>query len=265
MLFDFGCFFLSFRLYICRKYCYNEGKRPKGGERVKIGLFSDPHYSSQELTGGNRRNNRSLEKMRRALEYFADERCDRVICLGDLTDTEETKEKEIANMGEIAALFRESAMPITVVMGNHDAYVFEAEEFYALLGGCQPVGIHEDGVHLLFIDLNYTADGVRYRPHGFHWDDVGMPDPEALRQTLAALDGNVYLFMHQNIDPALPAADHRAANADEVCRIIEESGKVKAVYQGHFHWGHRTNRNGVEYITLPAMAVYDDTCDIIEV
>ena len=34
-------------------------------------------------------------------------------------------------------------------------------------------------------------------------------------------------------------ADHRAANAEEICRIIEESGKVKAVYQGHFHWGNR--------------------------
>ena len=232
---------------------------------MKIGLFSDPHYSSQELTCGNRRNNLSLGKMRAALEYFEAEQCDRVICLGDLTDAEDTKVKEIANMREIAALFREFPMPITVIMGNHDAYVFEAEEFYALLGGCEPIDIHENGVHLLFLDLNYTAAGVRYRPHGFHWYDVGLPDPKGLEQKLAALDGDVYLFMHQNIDPAIPAADHRAANADEVCRIIEGSGKVKAVYQGHYHWGNHSKQGGVEYVTLPAMAVYDDTCQIIEV
>ena len=64
---------------------------------MKIGLFSDPHYSSQELTGGNRRNNLSLGKMRRALEHFAAAGCDRVICLGDLTDTEDTKAQEEAN------------------------------------------------------------------------------------------------------------------------------------------------------------------------
>lgn len=233
---------------------------------MKIGLFSDPHYSSQELTGGNRRNNLSLGKMRAALAHFAAAGCDRVICLGDLTDTEDSKEKEIANMREIASLFAEFSMPITVVMGNHDAYVFTAEEFYALLGGCEPTPIHEEGLHLLFLDANYTSQGVRYTPHGFHWDDVGLPDPEGLRQQLAALDGDAYLFMHQNIDPAIEAADHRLANADEVCGIVEESGKVKAVYQGHFHWGNRSHRNGVDYITLPAMAVYEDnTCIIIDI
>ena len=232
---------------------------------MKIGLFADPHYSSQELTGGNRRNNLSLGKMRAALEHFAAAGCDRVICLGDLTDTEDTKEKEIANMGEIAALFSEFSMPVHVIMGNHDAYVFTAEEFYALLGGCEPVDIHEEGKHLLFLNTNYTASGIPYTPHGFHWDDVGLPDPEGLREQLAALDGDVYLFMHQNVDPAIPAQDHRLANADEVCAIIEDSGMVKAVYQGHFHWGNRSSRGGVEYITLPAMAVYDETCMIIEV
>lgn len=232
---------------------------------MKIGLFADPHYSSQELTCGNRRNNLSLGKMRAALERFAAAGCDRVICLGDLTDTEDTKAQEEANMRAIAALFGEFSMPITVIMGNHDAYVFTPEEFYALLGGCEPTPIHGEGVHLLFLDANYTADGLRYTPHGFRWDDVGLPDPSALQAQLDALEGDVYLFMHQNIDPAIPAADHRLANADEVCRIIEGSGKVKAVYQGHYHWGNRSGRNGVEYVTLPAMAVYDDTSIIIEV
>lgn len=232
---------------------------------MKIGLFSDPHYSSQELTGGNRRNNLSLGKMRRALEHFAAAGCDRVICLGDLTDTEETKAREEANMRQIAALFSEFSMPITVVMGNHDAYVFTADEFYTLLGGCEPAPIHEDGVHLLFLDANYTAAGERYVPHGFAWDDVGLPDPAALQAQLADLDGDVYVFLHQNIDPAVPARDHCLANADAVCAIIEQSGKVRAVYQGHFHWGNRSERNGVAYVTLPAMAVYDDTEIIIEV
>ena len=230
---------------------------------MRIGIFSDPHYSSQELTGGNRRNNLSLGKMRVALEQFQAQGCDRVICLGDLTDGETTREKEVSNMGEIAALFASFPMPIQVVMGNHDAYVFEEQEFYSLLGGCEPTDVHGDGVHLIFVDANYTAQGVRYIPHGFHWDDVGLPDPDGLREKLAACDGDVYLFMHQNIDPAIPAQDHRLANSDEVCAIIEESGKVKAVYQGHYHWGNRSQHGGVDYVTLPAMAVYEENIWII--
>ena len=35
--------------------------------------------------------------------------------------------------------------------------------------------------------------------------------------------------------------------------IVRESGAVKAVYQGHFHPGCRSEYDGVSYITLPAM------------
>ena len=101
---------------------------------MKIGLYSDPHYSSQEITGGNRYNSRSLDKMRAAYEDFKAAGCDLIVCLGDLTDTEDTKEREVANMQEMAALFASCPIPTVVVMGNHDAYVFEPEEFYRLLG-----------------------------------------------------------------------------------------------------------------------------------
>ena len=62
---------------------------------MKIGMFSDPHYSSAEETCGNRYNSRSLEKMKRALAFFTENMCDMVIILGDVTDTEPEREMEI--------------------------------------------------------------------------------------------------------------------------------------------------------------------------
>lgn len=230
---------------------------------MKIGLYSDPHYSSQELTGGNRYNSRSLEKMRAAYADFEAAGCDLIVCLGDLTDTEDTREQEIANMGAIAALFAACPIPTVCVMGNHDAYVFEPADFYALLDGHEPTDVTAEGKTLLFLSANHNPDGSPYHPHAFRWDKCYVPT-EGLAERLDTATGEVYVFLHQNLDAACPA-DHRPVNADEVCRILSASGKVKAVYQGHFHWGADTEKDGVHYVTLPAMCCYENTHRIIEI
>lgn len=230
---------------------------------MKIGLYSDPHYSSQELTGGNRYNSRSLEKMRAAYSDFTAAGCDLIVCLGDLTDTEDTREREEANMAQIAALLDTCPIPTVCVMGNHDAYVFEPADFYALLGGHEPTDVTAEGKTLLFLSANHNPDGSPYRPHSFHWDKCYVPT-EGLAERIAAAEGDVTVFLHQNLDAACPA-DHRPVNADEVCRILAESGKVKAVYQGHFHWGADTEKDGIHYITLPAMCCFENTHRIIEI
>lgn len=230
---------------------------------MKIGLYSDPHYSSQELTGGNRYNSRSLDKMKAAYADFEAAGCDLIVCLGDLTDTEDTHEQEVENMRQIAALFAACPIPTVCVMGNHDAYVFEPREFYALLGGCEPLDWVDEGKTLLFLSANHNPDGSAYRPHAFHWDQCYVPT-EGLAERLAAAEGEVYVFLHQNLDAACPA-DHRPVNADAVCAVLEAAGNVKAVYQGHFHWGADTEKDGVRYVTLPAMCCYENTHRIIEI
>ena len=230
---------------------------------MKIGIYSDPHYSSQEITGGNRYNSRSLDKMRGAYRDFEEAGCDLIVCLGDLTDTEDTKEREIANMREIAAFCAACPIPTVVVMGNHDAYVFEPEEFYGLLGGCEPTDRVVDGKALMFLSANHNPDGSPYHPHAFHWDKCYIPT-EGLAERLEKAVGDVTVFLHQNLDAACPD-DHRPRNADEVCRILADSAKVKTVYQGHFHWGADTQCDGIRYVTLPAMCCFDNTHKIIEI
>ena len=230
---------------------------------MKIGLYSDPHYSSQEITGGNRYNSRSLDKMKAAYADFEAAGCDLIVCLGDLTDTEDTHEKEVENMRQIAALFAACSIPTVCVMGNHDAYVFEPREFYALLGGCEPLDWIAEGKTLVFLSANHNPDGSPYHPHAFHWDKCYLPT-EGLAERLAAAEGEVYVFLHQNLDAACPA-DHRPVNADAVCAVLEAAGNVKAVYQGHFHWGADTEKGGVRYVTLPAMCCYENTHRIIEI
>ncbi len=230
---------------------------------MKIGLYSDPHFSSQEVTCGNRYNNQSLTKMAAAYQDFEKAGCRLAICLGDLTDTEDTKKQEIFNMRKIATFLSFYSVPTAVVMGNHDAYVFQSGEFYSLLGEKPPRDLVAGNATLMFLSANYNPDGTPYQPHAFHWDRCYIPT-EGLRERLDAAQGDVTVFLHQNLDPNCPA-DHRPVNADEVCRILAESGKVKTVYQGHFHWGADNVVDGIHYVTLPAMCCYENTHRIIEI
>ena len=73
---------------------------------MKIGLFTDSHYSSAKITCGRRYNSRSLVKIEQAMRYFQKEGSELVICLGDLIDSEDTQEKVLNNLHEVAAVIR---------------------------------------------------------------------------------------------------------------------------------------------------------------
>ena len=220
---------------------------------MKLGIFTDPHYSSQAITCGVRRNSMSLEKMRAAYRFFERERCDLAVCLGDLTDREPTHAAERANLEKAAAVIRASAVPTLCLMGNHDAFSFTKEEFYAVLGeNTAPRDLVLHGKRLVFLDACYFAHGARYRPGDTDWTDSFCPGEAQLRETLSRGAEDVYVFIHQNLDPAAEKR-HLIANAAAVNRILAESGRVKAVYQGHYHPGCRSVLNGIRYITFPAM------------
>lgn len=231
---------------------------------MKIGLFSDPHYSTQEVTCGCRYNSRSLDKMRQAYQTFAAAGCDLILCLGDLTDIEKDHRQEIANLQAAAAIIHSVSIPTVCLMGNHDAFAFTPEEFYDLLGGCKPTDRTAQGKSLLFLDTCHFRSGRHYAPGDTDWTDTCLPDPAALEAALAAATGEVYVFLHQNIDPGIPA-DHRLSNDSEVRRILAQSGKVKAVYQGHYHPGHQSRLGDIDYVTLPAMCEQERAYYIVEV
>ena len=83
------------------------------------------------------------------------------------------------------------------------------------------------------------------------WMDFAELDSE-LKNELARINGEAIVFMHQNIDPAIHVS-HRLCNDSAVRSVLEESGKVKLVIQGHYHPGNENTVNGIRYLTLPAM------------
>ncbi len=219
---------------------------------MKLGIFTDAHYSSAPLTCGRRYNNQSLRKIKEAYAYFADEGCDLIVFLGDLSDPEDTREQEFGNLGDIAAVMHGTPIPTVCLIGNHDADIYTREEFFGALALPQTKELHMQGRRFLFLDACYFKDGSPYAPGRSDWTDTYFPEEDELRAKLTDTTEDTYLFMHQNIDPAADPV-HRVHNADSLFAMINQSGCVKTVFQGHYHLGCRSEYDGIGYITLPAM------------
>lgn len=222
---------------------------------MKVGFIADPHYSSAELTCEIRHNSLSLEKIRQAYADFRQCGCEQVILLGDLTDTEPMHDQEIENVQKIRQIIKESGIPTAAVMGNHDAVTFTPDEFYNILGEeMRPRDSLFGNTHVLFLDAcYYYTNGLHYSPEEIgSWMDTFYPFTDTLEKTLATLDGDVCICLHQNIDPTIHES-HRLHNDASVRRILENSGRVRCVYQGHYHPGSEYCENQIRYKTFPAM------------
>ena len=145
-----------------------------------------------------------------------------------------------------------SGIETLCLMGNHDAFTFQKEEYYDILGGCVPADRTVDNVRLLFLDTCYFKNGARYTPAGGDWTDCFLPAEDAFFSSLSASETKAAVFLHHNIDPAVPE-NHRLFNADALFGDIRDSKRVQTVFQGHYHPGMRSRYGDVSYITLPAV------------
>ena len=152
---------------------------------MKIGLFTDAHYSYQELTCGKRRNRLSLGKLREGYAFFAEQNCGLCISLGDLIDKNDSHEDDIRHLKEIREVIASSGIETVCLMGNHDAFTFEKEDYYRILGGCEPTDRLLDGKRLLFPDSCYFQTGERYTPAGGDWTDCFLPGENAFLARLS--------------------------------------------------------------------------------
>ena len=222
-------------------------------DAITIGLFTDAHYTDRKPRG-SRHYRDSIPKLAQFVQAMNQAKPDFAIVLGDYTDQRGSVPDKVADLKHIEALYRKLERPRHYVIGNHDLDVFSKEQFVAGTAMPAPHYAFDCGpLHCIVLDANYSKDLSPYKAGNFEWTETYVPPAQQkwLAADLASAKKPALIFVHQCLDDEKGA--HGVKNAPDVRRILERSGRVLAVFQGHNHRGAFRTIGGIRYLTLRAM------------
>ncbi|SKA98397.1 alkaline phosphatase [Prosthecobacter debontii] len=220
---------------------------------LRIGLMTDLHYADKPATK-TRFYQEALGKLDEAVEVMNREKPAAVIELGDFIDQAPDVDQELEWLKTMESHYAKLTSPRHYVLGNHCVTTLTKQEF-ANHTALAPTGYSSfeiQGARFILLDACYREDGVPYGRNNAHWKDSAIPNAELkwLENELSQASGPVIILAHQRLD--LDKA-HAVKNAAEVRALLEKSGKVTAVFQGHSHKNDLQDISGIPYCTLAAM------------
>jgi len=230
----------------------NKSMAQTSPQSIRFGLFTDVHHADKPEVG-TRYYRESLTKLEEGLATFRKSKAEFLVCLGDLVDAARTLDEERALVAQAMGLIRGTQLPVHFVLGNHCVQTLTKQQFLEEAKQKRSYySFERGGVHFVVLDACYRKDGVSYDAGNFDWKDTEIPAAEQswLQQDLAASKGPVLVFVHQRLDVE---GVHAVASAREVRAILERSGKVAAVFQGHSHQNDYREIDGIHYCTMRAV------------
>lgn len=220
--------------------------------RLRVGMVTDLHYADKPASG-TRYYRETLGKLEEAADQFGQRDLDFVVELGDIIDAAASVDVEMRYLNKVNEAFSKICKDRHYVLGNHCVDTLTKEEF---LGGVERresyYSFDRGGFHFIVLDSCFRADGQPYGRRNFKWTDANVPAAELdwLRADLKTNDKPVIVFAHQRLDVT---NNHGVKNNSDVRRILESSGNVLAVFQGHSHKNDLRDIGGIHYCTLVAM------------
>jgi predicted phosphodiesterase len=223
-----------------------------GGVVCRLGLVTDMHYADKEPSG-SRHYRDSLAKLTQAAETYQNEQLDAVVELGDFIDAADSVETELGYLRRIDREFKRLSERTHYVLGNHCVYTLTKSEFLEAVGQTESFYSFDVGhAHFIVLDACFRADGENYGRKNFDWKDPNLSAEQLdfLKADLEKTRHPTVVFVHQRLDVSNAYGIKNAAVAR---KILEDSGKVAVVFQGHSHQNEHRELNGVHYCTLAAM------------
>ncbi len=226
---------------------------------ARFGIVTDSHYADAD-TIGSRYYRHSLDKLAECVGLMNTQKVDFLIELGDFKDQNNppVEQRTITYLRAVEKVFQNFKGPTYHVLGNHDIDSISKKQF---LNNVENTNIDPtksyysfdfNDLHFVILDANYRADDTDYNHGNFDWTDANIPPAGLnwLKQDLTATRGPAIVFIHQLLDGT---GSVYVNNAAEIRQILEQSGKVSAVFQGHHHEGSYSRIEGIHYYTLKAM------------
>jgi alkaline phosphatase len=219
---------------------------------VRFGVLTDAHHANKpEL--GTRYSRESLSKLAQGVAKVREARVEFLVELGDLVDAAEDVDTERAWLKQAADILRRTGVEMHCVLGNHCIQTLTKEHVLIEVDRKQSYySFIRNGVHFIVLDACFRKDGVSYNAGNFDWKDTEIPldEQDWLRRDLSRARRPVVVFVHQRLDTQDVYA---VASAAAVRDILERSGKVIAVLQGHSHKNDHKQINAIDYCTLRAV------------
>ncbi len=219
---------------------------------LSIGLITDLHYADKRPSG-TRHYRETLDKLGEAGEHFTKHNPTFTVELGDFIDAADSVETELGYLKRINREFAGCCKQRHYVLGNHCVHTLKKEEF---LDGVEQeksyYSFDSGNFHFVVLDACFRSDGKPYGRKNFVWTDPNVPAEELewLQSDLSSTNNKTIVFAHQRLDVS---NQHGVKNAHEVRKVLEQSGRVLAAFQGHSHKNDHKDINGIHYCTLVAM------------
>jgi 3',5'-cyclic-AMP phosphodiesterase len=224
---------------------------------MRFALISDVHLGPLASHQGKLRKltDQSEELVRAFVHRMkAEVGPDLVINLGDVLE-DEAADKDRERYARFVSLLQEIGKPVLHVAGNHDTINLTPQELCGLWG---------------------TSDGVTYSRNvdGFHFavlrtiehrgERIELPEAQLrwLADDLAKATLPCIVLMHHPASEMRLEGNRWFEKRPHLCRVverralrevIERSGKVLAVFNGHVHWNHLDIIAGIPYVTLQSL------------
>ena len=231
-------------------------RRYHGRRMLKIGFVTDLHFGPRAFHEGKLRKltHHAADLTRGVVAAMNELRPDLFVNLGDDIE-DESRELDLARYTECQEILRTAASKLVNVAGNHDTINLTRDDLTTIWKrrGQLHYAFDHGGFHVVVLHTIERKDV-----------DVRLPDAELswLQQDLSSTVLPVIVLMHhpaseQVLDDSFWFHDvpHLALVKErhELRRILEDSGKVRAVFNGHVHRNHLDVIGGIPYVTFQSL------------
>ena len=222
---------------------------------MRFAILSDIHKGPEAYCGD------VLQKINKEVDIFLDKFVEEmnentnpefVLVLGDLIEDKD-KINDIKNMKSVINLLNKLKCSVYYVAGNHDLTNLSEDEVKNLFNQKELYYSFEEGEFhfiVLFAELKGNAVPISDEQKEWLQKDLNKTKKKCIIFThrgLAEQDLKENIWFKDNPGWAF------IPNRDEIKKILEDSGKVLAVFNGHLHWDKKHIENNIPYFTIQSL------------
>ena len=219
---------------------------------VRFGLVTDLHYADK-VNAGTRFYRETLDKLAEAAVQFEKDEIEFLVELGDFIDAADSVQLEKKYLKTVNRPFKQICEDRYYVLGNHCVDTLNKQEFLDEVEQANSYfSFDRGGIHFIVLDSCFRSDGIPYQRKNFQWTDANIPKDELawLQSDLKGTDKPVVVFAHQRLDVD---NSYGVRNNAAVRKVLESTGNVLVVFQGHSHKNELNQISGIRYCTMVAM------------